>query len=212
MPHRLGLRTMLLRDHRSSTSALRQPATRTSSRAPRPRSRRPTSSSTCRPSRRSTCRPRRPMARTRSRSCGSRARSCSRRDVTVHGFITWAYDCATAIRKPDENDKDLQKRIDEDPTLCERPKFYIGDTKETPVEKSLWVVDVPRPYNKLEMERIKKPDRNRARSLRARTRRIRRRTSARRTRSATRSRSPARSRCRRRTASATPTASSSTRR
>jgi hypothetical protein len=80
-------------------------------------------------------------------------------DITVHGFITWQYDCATAVRKPDETDKDLQKRLDEDPTLCERPKFYIGDTKETPAEKSLWVVDVPRPYNKLEMERMKKPER-----------------------------------------------------
>src|SRR5512135_3188792 len=39
-------------------------------------------------------------------------------DITVHGFITWAYDCATAVRKPDESDKDVQKRIDEDPTLC----------------------------------------------------------------------------------------------
>ena|ERR1700733_8279617 len=81
-------------------------------------------------------------------------------DLTVHGFITWAYDCPTAQRKPDETDKDLQKRLDEDPTLCERPKFYIGDTKETPAEKSLWVVDVPRPYNKLEEERMKKPERN----------------------------------------------------
>ena len=81
-------------------------------------------------------------------------------DITVHGFITWAYDCATAVRKPDETDKDLQKRLDEDPTLCERPKFYIGDGKDTPAEKSLWVVDVPRPYNKLEMERMKKPERN----------------------------------------------------
>lgn len=81
-------------------------------------------------------------------------------DLTVHGFITWAYDCATANRKPDETDKDLQKRLDEDPTLCERPKFYIGDAKDTPAEKSLWVVDVPRPYNKLEMERMKKPERN----------------------------------------------------
>jgi hypothetical protein len=81
-------------------------------------------------------------------------------DLTVHGYITWAYDCATAVRKPDETDKDLQKRIDEDPTLCERPKFYVGDAKETPAEKSLWVVDVPRPYNKLEMQRMKKQERN----------------------------------------------------
>src|SRR3569623_1959097 len=81
-------------------------------------------------------------------------------DITVHGFITWAYDCPTAVRKPEETDKDVQKRIAEDPTLCERPKFYIGDDEATPVEKSLWIVDVPRPYNKLEMERMKKPERN----------------------------------------------------
>lgn len=80
-------------------------------------------------------------------------------DLTVHGFVTWAYDCKTAIRKADEDDKALQARIDEDPTLCERPKFYIGDSKDTPVEKSLWVVDVPRPYNALEVKRIKKKDR-----------------------------------------------------
>ncbi|MEO6776191.1 MAG: hypothetical protein ABI467_24775 [Kofleriaceae bacterium] len=81
-------------------------------------------------------------------------------DLTVHGFITWAYDCMTAVRKPNETDKDLQKRLDEDPTLCQRPKFYIGDTKDTPAEKSLWIVDVPRPYNKLEEQRMKKPERN----------------------------------------------------
>lgn len=81
-------------------------------------------------------------------------------ELTVHGFITWAYDCPTSVRKPDESEKDLQKRLDEDPTLCQRAKFYIGDAKDTPPEKSLWVVDVPRPYNKLEMERIKKPERN----------------------------------------------------
>ena len=80
-------------------------------------------------------------------------------DITVHGFITWAYDCPTAVRKPNEDDKALQKRLEDDPTLCERAKFYIGDTKDTPAEKSLWVVDVPRPYNKLELERIKKPER-----------------------------------------------------
>src|SRR5262249_29666097 len=74
-------------------------------------------------------------------------------DITVHGYITWAYDCATAIRQPNESDKDVQDRIDSpeiidkklgkmkgDPTLCERPKFYVGDAKDTPPERSLWVV------------------------------------------------------------------------
>jgi hypothetical protein len=80
-------------------------------------------------------------------------------DITVKGIVTWAYDCPTAVRQPGQTDKEVQKTIDDDPTKCERAKFYVGDTADTPAEKSLWVVDVPRPYNKLELERIKKPDR-----------------------------------------------------
>jgi hypothetical protein len=85
-------------------------------------------------------------------------------DIQVHGFVTWSYDCATAIRKAGETDQQVQDRIDSpktgpdgkttigDPTLCERAKFYIGDTATTPPEKSLWVVDVPRPYNRIELK------------------------------------------------------------
>src|SRR5205807_3693821 len=50
--------------------------------------------------------------------------------------------------------------IDTDPTMCERPKFYLGDDAHTPPERSLWVVDVPRPYNKLELQRIQKANRD----------------------------------------------------
>ena len=82
-------------------------------------------------------------------------------EVTVKGYVTWAYDCLTTIQQPGEEKKVAQARIDKEPTLCERAKFYIGDAKETPAEKSMWVVDVPRPYNKIELERIKKQDRNR---------------------------------------------------
>jgi hypothetical protein len=81
-------------------------------------------------------------------------------DVTVHGFVTWAYDCKAAIRKPDEQDKDVQKRIDDDPTLCRKPVFYVGDDKATAAERSLWVVDVPRPYNKQELKNVQKKDRH----------------------------------------------------
>ncbi|HEY0993288.1 MAG TPA: hypothetical protein VGD80_39820 [Kofleriaceae bacterium] len=79
-------------------------------------------------------------------------------DITVKGVITWAYDCATAVRQPGMSDKDLQKMIDDDPTKCERPKFYVGDQADTPPEKSMWVVDVPRPYNKLELKRLPKDE------------------------------------------------------
>ena len=64
-------------------------------------------------------------------------------EITVKGIITWTYDCPTAIRQPGMSDKDLQKMIDEDPSRCERPKFYIGDAADTPAEKSLWVVEGP---------------------------------------------------------------------
>ena len=81
-------------------------------------------------------------------------------DITVHAFVTWAYDCPTAIRKPDEKDKDVLKRIEDDPTLCRRPVFYVGDDKTTSVDRSLWVVDVPRPYNKQELKNVQKKDRH----------------------------------------------------
>jgi hypothetical protein len=79
-------------------------------------------------------------------------------EVTVKGYVTWAYDCPTAIRTEKMSDADVQKLIEEDPTKCERPKFYLGDEPSTPPEKSLWVVDVPRPPNKLEKERLPKEE------------------------------------------------------
>ena len=75
-------------------------------------------------------------------------------DVTVKGVITWAYDCPTAIRQPGVSAEAVQKMIDEDPSRCERPKFYIGDASDTPPEKSLWVVEVPRAYYKVELQRL----------------------------------------------------------
>jgi hypothetical protein len=78
--------------------------------------------------------------------------------VTIKGYVTWAYDCIAALRTESMSDKDVQKIIDEDPTKCERPKFYLGDTADTPPEKSIWVVDVPRPPNKLEIERLPKEE------------------------------------------------------
>lgn len=80
-------------------------------------------------------------------------------DVTVKGYVTWAYDCATELRTPAMTDADVQKIIDETPDKCQRAKFYIGDAADTPAEKSLWVVDVPRPYNKSEMKNMKPKDR-----------------------------------------------------
>jgi hypothetical protein len=69
-------------------------------------------------------------------------------DLAVHGYVVWAYDCATAIRKPGESDKDVAERVDSDPSQCERPSFYVGDDRNTPIERAAWVVEVPRqPYS-----------------------------------------------------------------
>lgn len=72
-------------------------------------------------------------------------------EITVKGYVTWVYDCATALREPGMSDEDVQKLIEESQDRCDRPKFYIGDTPDTPAEKSLWVVDVPRAWTKKEV-------------------------------------------------------------
>jgi len=79
-------------------------------------------------------------------------------EVTIKGYVTWAYDCPTAIRTEAMSDKDVAKAIEDDPTKCERAKFYLGDAKDTAPEKSIWVVEVPRPPNKKEIERLPKEE------------------------------------------------------
>jgi hypothetical protein len=46
---------------------------------------------------------------------------------------------------------ETQKRIDADPTLCERPKLYVASSRDTPLTQGLWVVDVPRPLPKFKV-------------------------------------------------------------
>ena len=77
-------------------------------------------------------------------------------EVTIHGFVVWAYDCATAIRKPGESDDAVKKRIEEDPMQCRRPAFYLGDDKGTPAERATWVVEVPRPPTAAEKKNLPK--------------------------------------------------------
>lgn len=76
-------------------------------------------------------------------------------DIVVKGVVTWVYDCKTALRQPGMTDKDIDKLIEEDQTKCERAKFYIGDAESTPAEKSMWIVDVPRPFTKMELKNLK---------------------------------------------------------
>ena len=105
MPHVLGVRTTIFCVPGCSLVACAA-AARTRSRAPRPRSRRPTSSSTFRRCRRSTLPPAPADGSHSVKELRVKGKKLLDTDITVHGFITWAYDCPTAVRKPDETDKD----------------------------------------------------------------------------------------------------------
>lgn len=79
-------------------------------------------------------------------------------DIVVTGYITWIYDCVTAVGLPGEKLATVKKRIEQDPTLCERPKFHLGTTADAAETSTLWVVDVPRAPNKLEKQRLPKAE------------------------------------------------------
>jgi tetratricopeptide (TPR) repeat protein len=74
--------------------------------------------------------------------------------LKVGGYITWIYDCATAIGKPGVPRARVQRQIDNDPSLCERPKFHLGPARKAPEMDTIWVVDVPRHPFKIEKERL----------------------------------------------------------
>lgn len=77
-----------------------------------------------------------------------------KQEITIKGYVVWAYDCATAIRQPDETDEAVAKRIETNTELCRRPAFYLGDTPDTPVERAVWVVEVPRLPTKAEKKNL----------------------------------------------------------
>jgi len=81
-------------------------------------------------------------------------------EVQVNGYVTWIYSCAETLAASNRNASQAQiaAAIQKDPTLCDRPKFSLGDTKGTSREASLWVVDVPRPPTKAELGARKKSD------------------------------------------------------
>ncbi|MEO7733715.1 MAG: tetratricopeptide repeat protein [Kofleriaceae bacterium] len=70
--------------------------------------------------------------------------------LAVKGYITWIYDCVVALTKPGIPKMDTQLLIDDNPQLCERPKFYLAASPRAAPEAALWVVDVPRAANKRE--------------------------------------------------------------
>jgi len=81
-------------------------------------------------------------------------------EVKVKGYVTWIYDCpgALAASNPGIPRPRIVKAIEKDPTLCERPKFFLGDARDSPRDASIWVVDVPRLPTKAERGKRKLTD------------------------------------------------------
>ncbi|RMH40094.1 MAG: hypothetical protein D6689_14880 [Deltaproteobacteria bacterium] len=79
-------------------------------------------------------------------------------EVTVTGYVIWMYDCATAIRTPEMTDKDVERLLKEEPERCTRPNLYLGDKPDDPVNRGIWVVDIPRPPREDEKKVLPKED------------------------------------------------------
>ncbi|MEO7734962.1 MAG: tetratricopeptide repeat protein [Kofleriaceae bacterium] len=82
-------------------------------------------------------------------------------EVKVRGYITWVYDCAAQLASinTEATRAQILLSIDSDPALCEPPKFYLGDRKDTSQDASIWVVEVPRAPTKSERQRLPKEER-----------------------------------------------------
>jgi tetratricopeptide (TPR) repeat protein len=85
-----------------------------------------------------------------------RGRAALGTEIKVKGYITAVYDCAAQLANvnPEATRAQILLSIDADPALCEQPKFYLGDSKDTSQEASIWVVEVPRAPTKSERERL----------------------------------------------------------
>jgi hypothetical protein len=84
--------------------------------------------------------------------------------VRITGFVVFKYDLETCAQEAGEKlvkedpklcegKKDIvdcttkvgKKAVAEAPDQCDRPYFYLADEADASFEKSLWVVEVPRP-------------------------------------------------------------------
>ena len=55
--------------------------------------------------------------------------------VKIKGYVVFKYDCIQVLGP---------KVFKDAPDKCERPHFYIADEKDTSIDRSVWVVEVPR--------------------------------------------------------------------
>lgn len=67
-------------------------------------------------------------------------------ELRVRGYVTWVYDCADELARAnrDASRAEIETAIVKEPGLCNAPMFGVGDRKDTPVDASIWVVDLPR--------------------------------------------------------------------
>ncbi len=79
-------------------------------------------------------------------------------DVKVKGYVTWIYDCAAALaaKNPRAKKAAIQRAIDRDATACDRPRLALADVKGASREASITVVEVPRPPNQAERQKLSK--------------------------------------------------------
>jgi tetratricopeptide (TPR) repeat protein len=77
-------------------------------------------------------------------------------EVKATGYVTWVYDCPAALAavNPSTTSEQIRAAIDDDPTLCGWPRFDLGDTRDTPREASIWVVEVPRRPSRRERRQL----------------------------------------------------------
>ncbi|HET9624581.1 MAG TPA: tetratricopeptide repeat protein [Kofleriaceae bacterium] len=81
-------------------------------------------------------------------------------ELLVKGFVTSIYDCVADLsaRQPGSSRNDVIRLIEHDPTVCEQPKFYLGQVPQAPRSLSITVVDVPRPPREVERLKMKPTD------------------------------------------------------
>jgi hypothetical protein len=80
-------------------------------------------------------------------------------EVQIKGFVTWIYDCVAELQGPDDSAAEIRKKVEADPTMCQRPHFFLGDTQDTTGERSIWVVEVPRKLRADEVRLLSRQER-----------------------------------------------------
>ncbi len=65
-------------------------------------------------------------------------------EVRIKGYVVWMYDCATAIRTPDMDDKEVERILRDEPERCNRRHLVLADSKDAATDRGVYVVDIPR--------------------------------------------------------------------